>query len=140
MNITATKQELPNVNSVSRISAGTKIKGEITSEFDIRIDGEFDGRIFSKGRVVIGDKANVTGTIICNNIDLWGKLEGSVIVKEVLTLKDGCSLKGDIKTNKIQVEIGAVLNAVCATISQQEYDKLAAAGKPQGAPQQEVRK
>ena len=30
-----------NMNEVSRISAGTVFKGEITSSNDIRIDGEF---------------------------------------------------------------------------------------------------
>ena len=46
-----------NVNDVSRISAGTVIKGEINSPNDIRIDGSFEGKIISKGRVVVGDKA-----------------------------------------------------------------------------------
>lgn len=131
------KQEVPNVNSVSRISAGTKITGELISEFDIRIDGEFEGKILSKGRVVVGTKAVVNGTIICTNVDLWGKIDGGVVVKEILTLKEGCSLKGDVKTNKLQVEIGATLNGTCATITQQEYEKIAVFP---GKPNQEIKK
>ena len=61
-----------NVNSISRISAGTVIKGEIVSPYDIRIDGTFEGKIQSKGRVVIGESAHIKGDIICENIDLWG--------------------------------------------------------------------
>lgn len=138
------KTEIPNVNSVSRISAGTTIKGEMNSEYDIRIDGTFEGKIFSKGRVVVGDQAMVNGTITCNNVDLWGKLEGGVIVKDVLVLKNGCSLKGDIKTSKLEVEIGAVLNGTCATITPAEYEKIAgvkttvkAAAAPAAAPAKE---
>ena len=37
-----------NVNEVSRISSGTIIKGEIISPNDIRIDGNFEGKISSK--------------------------------------------------------------------------------------------
>ena len=78
-----------NVNSISRISTGTVIKGEIMSPYDIRIDGTFDGKVQSKGRVVIGETAVVKGDIICENIDLWGKVEGNIYVKDTLSLKIG---------------------------------------------------
>lgn len=59
-----------NVNSVSRISAGTVIKGEINSPSDIRVDGTFEGRIISKGRVVVGESATIKGDVICENIEI----------------------------------------------------------------------
>ena len=37
----------PSVNDVSRISAGSTIRGEIISPYDIRIDGNFEGKIIS---------------------------------------------------------------------------------------------
>ena len=61
-----------NVNEVSRISTGTIFKGEISSSNDIRIDGTFEGKIYSKGRVVVGEKARIKGDIICTNVDFWG--------------------------------------------------------------------
>ena len=62
-----------NVNSISRISAGTVIKGEILSPCDIRIDGTFEGKLQSKGRVVIGETAEVrTGTVIYQGVTLGG--------------------------------------------------------------------
>ena len=73
-----------NVNSISRISAGTVIKGEIMSPNDIRIDGTFEGRIQAKGRVVIGETAMIKGDIVCDNVDLWGKVDGNVFVKDTL--------------------------------------------------------
>ena len=73
-----------NVNSISRISAGTVIKGEIASPTDIRIDGTFEGKVVSKGRVVLGDTAVVKGDIICENVDLWGKVEGNLFVKDTV--------------------------------------------------------
>ena len=71
-----------NVNSVSRISAGTVIKGEIQSPYDLRIDGTFEGKIQTKGRVVIGESAIIKGNIICENVDLWGNVEGDLFVKD----------------------------------------------------------
>ena len=61
-----------NVNSISRISAGTVIKGEILSPNDIRIDGTFEGRIQSKGRVVVG----IAGVLAFSTDLLAGLLAG----------------------------------------------------------------
>ena len=71
-----------NVNSISRISAGTVIKGEIQSPYDIRIDGTFEGKVQTKGRVVVGESADVKGDVICENIDLWGKRRLAYLVND----------------------------------------------------------
>lgn len=114
-----------NVNSISRISAGTVIKGEILSPGDIRIDGTFDGKIQSRGRVVIGETAVIKGDIVCDNVDLWGKVEGNIFVKDTLALKEGCVVNGNLHIKKLSVELGAVFNGNCKMISESEFDKLA---------------
>ena len=116
-----------NVNSISRISAGTVIKGEILSPGDIRIDGTFDGKLHSKGRVVIGETAVIKGDIFCDNIDLWGKVEGNLYVKDTLALKEGCIVNGNLHIKKLSVELGAIFNGKCKTISDAEFDKLTGA-------------
>ncbi len=114
-----------NVNSISRISAGTVIKGEILSPSDIRIDGTFEGKIHSKGRVVIGESAVVKGEVICSDIDLWGKVDGELFVKDTLSLKDGCVVNGNLNIRRLSVELGATFNGNCKTITEAEFDKLA---------------
>lgn len=116
-----------NVNSISRISAGTIIKGEIVSPYDIRIDGTFEGKVQTKGRVVIGEKANVQGDIICGNIDLWGKVEGNVFVKDTLALKEGCVVNGNLHVKRLAVELGSTFNGNCRMITDAEFDKLSGA-------------
>ena len=113
-----------NVNTVSRISAGTVIKGEIVSPNDIRIDGLFEGKVISKSRVVIGESANVKGDIICENIDLWGKVEGNLYVKDTLALKEGSNITGNLHIRRLHVELGATFNGTCKTITEAEFDKL----------------
>ncbi len=123
----ATKMESNvNVNEVSRISAGTVVKGEISSPGDIRIDGSFDGKIYSKGRVVVGEKAVVKGDIICQNVDFWGSMTGNFYVKDTLSLKAGCKVDGDLHVRRLQVELDARFNGGCKMITEQEYDKIAA--------------
>lgn len=131
----AKTETVVNVNSISRISAGTIIKGEIVSPCDIRIDGTFEGKIQSKGRVVIGETAFIKGDIICDNIDLWGKVEGNVFVKDTLNLKDGCVVNGNLNIRKISVELGATFNGNCKMISEADFDRVSGA-KPQAQPTQ----
>ena len=116
--------ESANVNDVSRISAGSVIKGEITSPNDIRIDGTFEGKIISQARVVVGEKAVIKGDIICNNADYWGRIEGNSFVKDTLSLKDTCVVEGDLHIRRLQVELDAKFNGVCKMISEEEFTQL----------------
>lgn len=107
-----------NVNSVSRISEGTSIKGEINSPFDIRLDGEFEGKLVSAGKVVIGENACVKGDVVCANMDIYGRIEGNVFVKEVLALKQGCSVKGNLSIRKLIVELDSEFNGNCRMLDE----------------------
>ena len=117
-------EQTVNVNSISRISSGTYFKGELSSPYDLRIDGTFDGKIYSKGRVVIGESANVSGEIICENVDLWGTMKGNFYVKDTLVLKSDCNMAGELHTRKLFVELGAIFNGTCKMISEKDYDAL----------------
>ena len=131
-----------NVNSISRISAGTVIKGEILSPTDIRIDGTFEGRIQSKGRVVVGETAVIKADIVCENVDLWGKVEGNLFVKDTLSLKEGCVVSGNLHIRRLSVELGSTFNGNCKTITEAEFNKLAgleAPVQPKAAQPQQVR-
>ena len=47
----------PNMNEVNRIAMGTRLVGDLASGNDIRIDGQFEGRLYCAGRLVVGEKA-----------------------------------------------------------------------------------
>ena len=124
-----------NVNAISRISTGTVIKGEILSPCDIRIDGTFEGKVTAKGRVVIGETAVIKGDIVCVNIDLWGKVDGNIYVKDTLALKEGCVINGNLHVRKLAVELGSTFNGNCKMITESDFDRVAGSKeqKPQAA-------
>ena len=124
MNFMAKSEPNLNVNTISRISVGTIIKGEIASSSDIRIDGTFDGKVQSNGRVVIGESASVKGDIICENLDLWGTVDGNVYVKDTLSLKQGCTVNGNVHIRRFCVELGSTFNGNCKMITEDEFEKL----------------
>ena len=130
----AKMEPVVNANAISRISAGTIIKGEILSPCDIRIDGTFEGKIQSKGRVVVRESAHIKGDIVCDSIDLWGKVEGNVFVKDTLNLKEGCVVNGNLNIRKLSVELGATFNGNCKMISESDFDRVAGNKTQQAQP------
>lgn len=122
-----TVEPVVNVNEVSRISSGTMIKGEISSPNDIRIDGSFEGKINSKGKVVVGDRAVISGDIICDNVDFWGRMTGSIYAKDTLSLKEGCKIDGNLHVKRLAVELGAFFNGKCEMLSDGDFEKISVA-------------
>jgi cytoskeletal protein CcmA (bactofilin family) len=101
-------------NSVNLIGAGTKIKGNIQSEGDIRIDGTLIGTITSKGKVVVGSTGSVEGEITCENADISGTVKVKISVSDILLLKPTAKLTGDIVTSKLAIESGATFSGSCS--------------------------
>jgi cytoskeletal protein CcmA (bactofilin family) len=110
--------EKPNGNGgggtgTTLISAGTTIKGDLSSNSDLRIDGTVIGNINSSAKIVIGNSGVVEGDIFGNNADIVGKTSGTIKVKELLQLRGECVVNGNIYAGKLQVEPSATFNGQC---------------------------
>ncbi len=101
------------MSMVNLIAKGTTIKGEIQSGGDFRIDGTLNGSIKASGKVVIGATGKVDGEITCQNAEVEGELQVKITVKEQLSLKSSSKLRGDVITNKLSIEPGAILSGTC---------------------------
>jgi cytoskeletal protein CcmA (bactofilin family) len=100
-------------NGTTLISSGTTIKGDISSNADLRIDGTIIGNITSNAKIVIGSSGVVEGDINGNNADIVGKTSGTIKVKELLQLRGECVVNGNIYAGKLQVEPTATFNGQC---------------------------
>jgi len=105
------EQESPSINL---IGAGTIIKGDVTSNGDIRIDGTLIGSVSSKGKLVVGTTGNIEGEIVCQNADFSGIIKATVTVSELLSMKATAKLNGDVITNKLAIEPGALFSGSCS--------------------------
>lgn len=95
------------------IEKNTKIKGDIISEADFRIDGKLDGNLKTSGKVVIGKGGYIHGKVECVNADIEGNFNGELLVTELLSLKDSAVIEGTVTVSKLAVEPGATFNASC---------------------------
>ena len=105
--------ESPGSGGASLIAAGTTLKGDITSNGDIRIDGTLQGNIFCTAKVVIGANGVVEGDISGTQADIMGKVKGTIQVKELLQLKGSSHVSGNIHAGKLQIEPTANFNGQC---------------------------
>lgn len=102
------------LGKTNRIVEGTKIKGDIESVADFRLDGHLVGNFHSKGKLVIGPAGSVTGDISAQNVDVEGKTEGKINVDDILNVKATATINGEVICGKLSVEPGAKFTATCA--------------------------
>lgn len=93
------------------------MRGEMNCEVSVRVDGEFEGELVTKGRLVVGPNGVVAGSIRCKQCEVEGKLDGDVVVEELLSLKSGAKIEGDIKYGQLSVEEGAVVTGSLQLVS-----------------------
>lgn len=93
------------------ISENTFVKGDITSDGIIHIDGSVEGDV-SCSELVIGVKGSVTGCITVQNMHLYGTLRGKAVVDNLFVSKTA-KLIGDASHNSIAIEPGAYIDGHC---------------------------
>ncbi len=97
----------------SVLAAGSRIKGDVYSEGDFRVDGTVEGKVQCVGRLVIGPKGFVQGDVACENADILGSLKGNIIVRDTLSLKSTAVVNGDIQIKVLIIEPEAVFCGSC---------------------------
>ncbi|MGB3005730.1 MAG: polymer-forming cytoskeletal protein [Chitinophagaceae bacterium] len=107
------QQPVVNGNGATLISAGTTLKGDISSSSDLRIDGTVIGNINSTAKIIIGTSGSVEGDISGNQADITGKVSGNVRAKELMQLRGECIVTGNLYAGKLQVEPSATFNGQC---------------------------
>ncbi|MEM9067544.1 MAG: polymer-forming cytoskeletal protein [Myxococcota bacterium] len=93
---------------------GTQYSGKLTFEGRVRIDGEFEGTIFSDDMLIVGDGATVRGEIrVGTLIVLGGSIEGNVRARELVELHAPSEVHGDIETPHLFIDRGARFEGQC---------------------------
>jgi cytoskeletal protein CcmA (bactofilin family) len=114
------KPIISEVKALNTIAQDTKIKGNIESNGDIRIDGILDGDLDCKGRVVVGPDSKINGTIRCTSAEIMGLVIGEIFVKELLSLKASAAITGNLTMGRLSVEPGARFVGHCKMINDEK--------------------
>jgi cytoskeletal protein CcmA (bactofilin family) len=80
----------------------------------LKVDGKIVGNIISPSPIVVGETGTVEGEMKCQNAQIYGEVNGYINCEEVLVLKSTAKIKGDIRTGKLVIEIGAYFTGNCS--------------------------
>ena len=113
-------QEDAFVNSI--IGEGTTLKGEFELNGLLRIDGVFQGKVATNGKVLVGKNGIAECDIVAGTVVIGGKVKGEVIATERITLLSTGELIGTIITPRLVIEEGVVFDGTCEII--EDKDRL----------------
>ena len=92
----------------ARLGASLHVKGEITGNEDLHIDGTVEGLVHLEDRkLTIGASAKVTADIIAREVAVFGNVKGNLRARDRIEIKKDGSVVGDLTTARIMIEDGA---------------------------------
>jgi len=92
----------------ARLGASLHIKGEITGNEDLVIDGSVEGLVQLEDRkLTVGASARVTADIISREVVVYGNVKGNLRARDRIEIKKDGSVVGDLTTARIMIEDGA---------------------------------
>lgn len=94
--------------SMSYLGKSMKIKGKISSDEYLTVEGQVEGNIDISKTLTIGKNGFVNGTINADIVKLDGKAEGNITAASKLEIASSGTFQGTIKSDKLVIEEGAV--------------------------------
>lgn len=106
-----TKPIIRNISSstnITYLAEDCDLKGSLVSNGNVRIDGKIEGSMTVAGDLIIGQTAVLKANIEAQTATLAGEVHGNIKVKSLLELSSTAHLYGDIVTNQLKIDQGAV--------------------------------
>lgn len=104
----STRPSSPTARNLACLGSTLKIKGEISGDEDLQIDGKVEGPISLPGhRLTIGRTAQLSSEVTAREVIVYGTAAGNLRARDRVEIKKDGEVVGDITTARISVEDGA---------------------------------
>ncbi len=98
----------PMARTLACLGSTIVVKGEITSEEDLQIDGRVEGPVSLRGsRLTVGRTAQLNSQIDAREVIVYGNVTGNLRARDRVEIKKDGRVLGDISTARISIEDGA---------------------------------
>ena len=92
----------------------TDIRGTLSFEGTIRVDGKMKGKIESAdGTLIVGETARIEAEISVDSGVIMGEVIGTVLAKSRIELYKPARVTGDIRAPVISIDAGVAFNGSC---------------------------
>lgn len=88
----------------------SSISGRLSYDLPVKIDSKFTGEVKASDLLIVGANAHVEARVAARNLQLEGKLIGSVQVIGCFEIMPGGHFKGDAKAAELKVHPGATFD------------------------------
>src|SRR5437868_11371476 len=99
---------------VTVVGAEAHLQGVLNAKGSLRVDGRIEGSVSEGQTVVVGPGGEVKGDISAEHVVVGGRVAGNITASGQLEILASGRVQGDVKTPRLTVEDGAVLNGRCA--------------------------
>ena len=94
--------------STARLGASLHVKGEISGNEDLHIDGSVEGLVqLDDRKLTVGASAKVTADVVAREVAVYGSVKGNLRARDRIEIKKDGSVIGDLTTARIMIEDGA---------------------------------
>ena len=98
----------PTPRSLACLGASLEIKGSISGEEDLQIDGKVEGPISLQGRrLTVGRTGQLNSEITASEVIVHGNVTGNLRARDRVEIRKDGSVIGDIAAARISIEDGA---------------------------------
>jgi len=96
------------LSNVATISSGLKIRGDISGNCHLIIEGEAHGKIhLANGRVTVGPTGRVHSDIEAPEISIEGTVQGNLRARDSVRMGPTSHVQGSVLSPRIRIEDGA---------------------------------
>jgi len=106
--------------TITLLDKGCEFSGKLSFEGVVRIDGVFQGEIFSQDHLIIGEGAVVEANIQVGELEVGGNFKGTILAREKLTVHASGRVQGSIQARELQVHQGATFDGTIEMSSLRE--------------------
>lgn len=103
-----------NSQSEALLGAGSKVVGTLSFSGPVQLDGEVEGEVNCKDRLIIGQAATIKAKILGTDIIVQGTVTGDIVASKSLTLKKPAKVLGNISAEQLSIEEGVIFEGHCS--------------------------
>jgi cytoskeletal protein CcmA (bactofilin family) len=94
--------------TTARLGASLHVKGEISGNEDLHVDGSVEGLIqLDDRKLTVGASAKLTADVVAREVVVYGSVKGNLRARDRIEIKKDGSVVGDLTTARIMIEDGA---------------------------------
>ena len=88
-------------------------RGKLRFKKNLKVNGQFRGKIDTQGHLIIGKTAQVEADIEAGTVTVEGSLRGNINAEKKIDIMSTARLTGDLRSPDLQILSGSKFNGNC---------------------------